>query len=140
MAEGIASYHFDAADDCYISYANADHTWLLDDGRPPPAKKLFVNPAFDAETRTFRGEILWDVPFNGCSRCVYKMVFAKDLSRIIDGQVQEYDAGGFQRDTVFRLSIPFVFDECGMHYVQKPLVLSAGARAVAAAEASVASS
>jgi len=52
---GVASYHFDAPDDAYISYEKAPAEWKLDDGSPPPARKPFVSPHYDDTTRTFTG-------------------------------------------------------------------------------------
>jgi hypothetical protein len=37
-AVGVASYHFDAADDCYVSYAAAPREWALADGRLSPGR------------------------------------------------------------------------------------------------------
>ena len=66
---GLASYHFDAPDNVYISYKNAYSTWKLDDGSPPPVTKRFVNPHYDEAKRTFTGTVLWsDVSFNGDAR------------------------------------------------------------------------
>lgn len=131
MLEGIASYHFDAEDDCYISYANAPPDWLLDDGSMPPVKKAFASPAFDVGTRTFRGQILWDPLFGGAARWDYEMVFAEDFTSIVGGQLHAYGSDGRQSETV-----PFLnannrrsFHRDGMIYVQKPQVMTAGARA-----------
>jgi len=132
MLEGIASYHFDAEDDCYISYANAPPDWLLDDGSVPPAKKAFAGPAFDAGTRTFRGQIHWDPPFAGAARWDYEMVFAEDFTAIVGGQLGEYGSDGRLSETVHFLNanddVP-IHDPDGMIYVQKPQVMGAGARA-----------
>jgi hypothetical protein len=74
---GVASYHFPAPDDCYISYENAPAPWVLEDGSRPPARKPFVNPHYDAATRTFRGTIDWsDNNFHGDARWEYQMVYS----------------------------------------------------------------
>lgn len=132
MLEGIASYHFDAEDDCYISYTNAPPEWLLDDGSPPPAKKPFLNPRFEAQARTFRGEIHWDPPFGGAARWDYEMVFAEDFGSIAGGRLHEYDSDGRQKETVPFLNPnngPMLRGSNGLYYVLRPPVLSAGARA-----------
>jgi len=95
---GVASYHFDTKEDCYISYAEAPRSWRLDDGTSPPAKKPFEDPSWDPSTRTFRGNISWDPPFNGARRWEYEIVFACDFSAIVGGRVVQ-DGGG--RDSRF---------------------------------------
>ncbi|CAE7559909.1 unnamed protein product [Symbiodinium sp. CCMP2456] len=52
---GLASYHFDSPDQCYISYEQAPAHWRLDDGSKPPSKKYWTDVSFDAKTSTFRG-------------------------------------------------------------------------------------
>eukprot|EP00747_Dinoflagellata_sp_TGD_P210304 gnl/TRDRNA2_/TRDRNA2_83595_c0_seq1.p1 gnl/TRDRNA2_/TRDRNA2_83595_c0~~gnl/TRDRNA2_/TRDRNA2_83595_c0_seq1.p1 ORF type:complete len:397 (-),score=57.65 gnl/TRDRNA2_/TRDRNA2_83595_c0_seq1:49-1218(-) len=86
--KGVASYHFDAEDDCYISYARAPPDWRLDDGSEVPAKKLFSDARYDADSRTFRGVIHWDPSFGGDSRWEYEIVFAEDFSGVIGGGVR----------------------------------------------------
>jgi len=90
--EGIASYHFDSEDDCYISYTNAPDDWQLADGSRPPVKKHFVDISFDTSTRTFRGVVEWDPPFGGDVRWEYEMVFSEDFGSICGGQMQPYAA------------------------------------------------
>ena len=93
--KGIASYHFPAPDDCYISYENAPAAWVLDDGSRPPARKPFVNPRYDAATRTFKGTIDWsDNNFHGDARWEYEMVFADDFVTIAGGQMNGFDREG----------------------------------------------
>ena len=53
--EGLASYHFNSLEDCYISYDAAPETWRLDDGCRPPSKKPWEEVSYDPETRIFRG-------------------------------------------------------------------------------------
>ena len=63
---GVAAYHFDGPDDCYISYASAPDAWRLDSGEKLPARKPFEAPRWDAATRTFVGAIDWSavLPFS----------------------------------------------------------------------------
>ena len=49
----------------YISYASAPSEWTLDNGSPFPEKKPFLDPAFDAASRTFTGWIDWMVDGDG---------------------------------------------------------------------------
>ena len=58
---GLAAYHFDSADDCYISYTNPQCAqWPdLDNGERPPPKKLFTNVNIDEEKRVFKGDVVW---------------------------------------------------------------------------------
>jgi len=86
---GKASYHFTTEEGCYISYESAPPNWLLSDGSRLPAKKFFSETSWDPETRTFRGRVDWDPPFNGVTRWDYEMVFSEDLSKIVDGSVIE---------------------------------------------------
>jgi len=130
--EGIASYHFDDPDNCFISYSNAPPEWKLDDGSPPPEKKNFSNTSFDAVTRTFRGTIEWQVPFHGDSRWEYEMVFEEDFTVITSGQMRAYGADGTEnqgtpflnpRDVYARLRLGG-----GLCYVQKPGALTCQSR------------
>uniref|UniRef100_A0A7S2HRU7 RING-type domain-containing protein n=1 Tax=Zooxanthella nutricula TaxID=1333877 RepID=A0A7S2HRU7_9DINO len=126
MHEGIASYHFDAEDDCYISYANAPSDWLLDDGTPPPAKKTFVRASYDAASRTFRGSIEWDPTFNQASRWVYEMVFSEDFSSIVAGMMREYGPSGdaVMRHTRFHDPREYQgIDDSVLVYVRRPPAL-----------------
>ena len=59
VLEGVASYHFDSPEQCYISYANAPETWLLDDGSKPPRQKDFELMSYEPSSRTFKGTINW---------------------------------------------------------------------------------
>merc|ERR1719238_1609018 len=76
---GLASYHFDAPDDCYISYAEAPANWRLADGTPPPDKKPWVEHSYDPDTFTFRGVITWSPTFSGMDRWEYEIVFSEDF-------------------------------------------------------------
>lgn len=97
--EGIASYHFETPDTCYISYDNAPPDWTLDDGNAPPAQKAFIDPTYDSESRTFRGTIEWEVSFGGDAKWEYEMVFADDFSSIIGGQIRSWGPTGREKAT-----------------------------------------
>jgi len=91
----MAAYHFVGPHDCYISFASAPASWKLDDGSPPPAKKPFEEPTYDAATRTFRGVVNWDdVPFEGCTRWVYEMVFSDSFAIICAGKMEAFSSDG----------------------------------------------
>ena len=97
---GVASYHFDGPDDCYISYEAAPPGWLLDDGSRPPAAKRFASPSWDAATRTFVGAIDWsEAPFGGDARWEYTIVFSEDFGTVTGGEVRAFDAAGGATDT-----------------------------------------
>ena len=57
---GLASYHFNSINDCYISYSSPQCSmWpALDNGDRPPTRKPFVNISIDEVKRTFRGDII----------------------------------------------------------------------------------
>ena len=97
---GVASYHFDGPDDCYISYEAAPPGWLLDDGSRPPAAKRFESPRWDAATRTFTGVVDWsEATFGGDARWEYTIVFAEDFGAVAAGEVRAFDAAGGATDT-----------------------------------------
>merc|ERR1719210_871304 len=127
MLEGIASYHFDAPDACYISYANAPPEARLDDGSAPPARKPFINPTFAEESRTFRGSVEWDVPFGGGVRWDCEMIFAANFASIVSGHIHMYSVDGNLRRT-YRFMDPSNFGytaaENMMCYVQRPGILN----------------
>ena len=91
---GLASYHFEAPGVAYISYAHAPEQWLLDDGTRPPAKKPFLSPSYDPETRTFTGVIEWPVAFGGDGRWEYEMRFGEGLECISGGEVRAFKPDG----------------------------------------------
>jgi Ca2+-binding EF-hand superfamily protein/thiol-disulfide isomerase/thioredoxin len=100
---GMASYHFDAKDDCYLSYSNAPAHWALDDGTPMPERKPFEECSFDKSTRTFRGKVTWPgtTSFLGGVKCgEYRMVFDPEFARIIDGEIKLTGVDGDDRGTV----------------------------------------
>lgn len=85
---GVASYHFDSLDDSYISYASCPPAWKLGDGSQPAARKPFTNTNYDAETRTFTGEIDWSpTTFGGDAQWQYTMVFDHGFNAIVQGHV-----------------------------------------------------
>lgn len=109
---GLASYHFISNDEMYISYESAPDAWRMDDGSPPPARKPFESPAYDAESRTFRGNITWSpAPFNGDSRWEYEMVFSEDFNSILGGRVRAFDAGGRSRGS-HRFGTDLFYERC----------------------------
>eukprot|EP01083_Nonionella_stella_P286579 975388_1 len=89
QAVGFASYHFESPANVSISYEHAPKYWTLSDGRAPPNRKPFLNPVYDARTRTFTGQIEWcPLSFGGYERWDYTMVFSKDFKEIKSGQIQ----------------------------------------------------
>ena len=97
---GVAAYHFDGPDDCYISYASAPDAWRLDSGEKLPARKPFEAPRWDAATRTFVGAIDWSAaPFGGDARWEYTIVFSEDFATVAGGEVRAFDAAGEATDT-----------------------------------------
>ena len=97
---GLASYHFRAADDCYISYEDAPPSWRLDNGESPPAVKRFDSPSWDAATRTFTGVIDWsENTFHGDARWEYTIVFSEDFRHVSGGEVRAFDAAGEPKAT-----------------------------------------
>ena len=95
---GLASYHFDKKGP-YVSYAAAPSHWELSDGRKVPSKKKFINPKYNAEERTFKGTISWEVDndevdFMGVTSWDYEMVFSSDFKFIESGTCESYDIGG----------------------------------------------
>jgi len=90
---GVASYHFENPQECYISYARAPELWILSDGSRPPEKKYFQETSYDNLNRIFRGKIDWgDVHFPGMSPTWdYQMIFSSDWTQIIGGEVHSSD-------------------------------------------------
>jgi len=126
-AEGIASYHFDAEDDCYISYSSAPNSWKLDDGSSPPARKPFRSISYDTGTRIFSAAVEWEPTFRGATRWEYRMVFAEDFSCIMDGTFRQLDSEGtttaemiFADPSTVAGGVRSPFE---MYYVRKPDVL-----------------
>ena len=91
---GLASYHFESEEDCYISYSSQNCSmWPpLDDGSRPPAKKPFESMVFDLETRTFRADIVWAPnSWFKIKKWKYLMEFSEDFDVICGGIVLQYE-------------------------------------------------
>ena len=125
--EGVASYHFDSLKNCYISYANAPDSWLLDDGSPPPRRKPFEQVSYEQDTRTFRGVVKWPQGFDGAALWEYTMVFAPDFSFISSGKVQPYGPSGRPLRSAQYFGDPMtgLMLSAVLYYTRKPSVLSA---------------
>eukprot|EP00929_Paragymnodinium_shiwhaense_P015660 TRINITY_DN123754_c0_g1_i1.p1 TRINITY_DN123754_c0_g1~~TRINITY_DN123754_c0_g1_i1.p1 ORF type:complete len:468 (+),score=51.70 TRINITY_DN123754_c0_g1_i1:81-1484(+) len=126
--EGVASYHFDSPEDCYISYNRAPEAWVLADGSRPPAKKPFRKTSYDPQTRTFKGTIYWAPhSFAGSNRWEYTMRFNDDFTYIEMGEMQAYCADERQSNPpVLRFRSPTNggYIQTGtLCYVQKPRAL-----------------
>lgn len=130
VLEGVASYHFDSPEQCYISYANAPETWLLDDGSKPPRQKDFELMSYEPSSRTFKGTINWPQGFDGAVRWVYTIVFSEDFGQISDGKVQPYGSRGWPMagQHFGNPSGPLQLSASVMYYVRKPSALAASAR------------
>jgi len=95
---GLASYHF--AEDGSAAWISYDpevipSCWLLRNGKPPPARKYFVDFGYDVAKRTFRGIIDWSpTTFDGHVKWVYTMVLDESMNFIEDGGIKAYDANG----------------------------------------------
>ena len=96
---GVASYHFpkDGVEGAYISYENAPEHWKLDNGSPPPAKKPFVNVAWDAAERVFTSNIEWPEGFGGNAKWAYRMKFSEDMKTIERGGNEKFDKDGLKK-------------------------------------------
>ncbi|CAK0847296.1 unnamed protein product, partial [Prorocentrum cordatum] len=129
--EGIASYHFDSPEDCYISYSSAPDEWRLDDGSHPPRRKPFADCAYDADRRTFTAVVHWDPPFHGDVRWEYEMVFAEDFGGIASGQMRGY-SGPTTRSRTHEFGQRRAFGGPYLCYVRKPGALALSARQGAA--------
>ena len=92
---GVAAYHFDSIEDCYISYENVPSSWKLANGEKPPARKPFDVPVWEAATRTFTATVEWgENTFGGDARWEYTMVFSDDFAFIAGGACRKFDADG----------------------------------------------
>ncbi|CAE8648955.1 unnamed protein product [Polarella glacialis] len=126
ILEGIASYHFDSEEDCYISYADAPGSWLLDDGNPPPVKKPFEQCRYHAESRTFSATVRWEPTFNRAALWEYEFTFSEDFSRITGGTFKPFGVdGSAMRAMVFGDPASQIRRLMEMHYVRKPGALMA---------------
>ena len=96
---GLASYHFETGQP-YISYKNCP--WNLDDGNKPPEKKYFENWSYDANTRTFKGQIKWEpVTFSGNNKWDYVMIFDEGFTYICAGTVDTFYPDGASEQFMF---------------------------------------
>jgi len=97
---GFASYHFDIVSRiAYISYEHDDTCYWppLDDGSPIPSRVPFINTSYDAEARTFRGQIAWKqiyhTTWNGSETWDYQMKFDTEFTCILSGTVYSMHNG-----------------------------------------------
>ena len=92
--EGLASYHFPSIESSYISYESPNCSmWpTLEDGSRPPPRKYFINPSYNEETKTFKGDIDWS-PTRWESEMLwrYTMIFSDDLLFIESGDMHAFD-------------------------------------------------
>lgn len=149
MLEGVASYHFESREQCYISYANSPESWRLDDGSRPPGRKPFEQISYDESTRTFKGRVSWPEPFDGAVRWDYTIVFSEartwlscllfsfsneqnggerhvgqDFGHIEAGRVQPYGSLGFPQPAQ-HFGDPATPDSSRLYYARKPSALAA---------------
>lgn len=94
---GLASYHFESADNIYISYQHAATSrWPpLDNGMPVPSRVHFCNIYVDGFT--FRGSICWlddyGTSWQRQDRWDYEMVFDEEFTCIVSGTVTSWSNG-----------------------------------------------
>lgn len=80
--EGERSYHF-STEGSYISYAKYPSYVELSNGESLPAKKYFSNETYEADSRTFRGTIVWTpLTFYGVASWEYTLNFDEDFTKI----------------------------------------------------------
>ena len=91
---GVAAYHFDGPDDCYISYENAPSSWKLADGEKPPERKAFDNPTWDPATRTFTATVDWS---EHGPTCINQSFAARSCLTVGDGPRREKPPRFFAR-------------------------------------------
>ena len=93
---GAASFHFEGPLWNCINYKLWKEAGrLLDNDKPLPEKKIFVNDSYDHATRTFTGTIDWSpTSFEGACREEYVIVFEDDLGASASGQVRTYAKDG----------------------------------------------
>ena len=96
---GMASYHF-LETGPYICYSS--QIWKLDDGVSyPPHEKMFEDYTYDADSRTFKGDITWaPITFSGNNRWEYTIVFDEEFTKISGGTVECYSTTG-EKDTIY---------------------------------------
>ncbi|MBW2275981.1 MAG: hypothetical protein JRF63_00735 [Deltaproteobacteria bacterium] len=102
---GLASYHFDAVDDIYISYTDAPYSWTLDNSQPFPDEKPFTDTSFELDIRAFYGTIDWSDPesttVGGAEYWEYEMIFSEDYSTISGGSVEMYSPSDVLLDELY---------------------------------------
>jgi len=94
---GLASYHFPSIENSYISYESPECLiWPpLEDGSRPPPRKYFINPSYNEETKTFKGDIDWSpTKWQGETLWRYIMVFSENLMKIDTGTVEHKNENG----------------------------------------------
>lgn len=64
----------------------------MDNGQRFPTKKPFLETSFDADSRTFQGDIDWsETTVNGGQTLwIYELVFSEDYGMISGGTVQNW--------------------------------------------------
>lgn len=121
FVEGVASYHFEAEDCCYISYSQAPSNWQLADGSAPPPRKSFSNCSYDSVSRTFRATVHWDTAFAGAVRWEYELKFAEDFSCILDGTFRQFSPDGTELpEKKFGNPADEIRRHGDLYYVRKP--------------------
>ena len=92
---GMASYHFEAKNTCYISYKSAPEDWMLDNGEKIPSRKEFKEIFYDKKTRIFAAWVIWfdseGSTFNGDARWLYQIHFNEDCTEIVAGTVLAFN-------------------------------------------------
>lgn len=92
---GLASYHFDTPQKCFINWDTCPKEWTFDDGSwmglpesgAGSGTAQFELPYFDLVTRTFTGIIMLPAPLDGNVRLKFRMVFSPSLDYIVDGEI-----------------------------------------------------
>ncbi|KAG7342110.1 hypothetical protein IV203_007202 [Nitzschia inconspicua] len=133
LTVGLASYHFNEDGTAYISY---DHertsVWPnLDNGEPIPPTISFLNTCFDEESRTFRGTIDWEgthgSTWTSSRRWRYEIIFAKDYSMIIGGDVRVVRRGEDSERIMSRFGDDLLYINVGLAEKMKDYFESAAA-------------
>lgn len=120
---GVAAYHFDSPEDCYINYGEAPENWILGNGRKARqmGKKKFSYVNFNPATRTFTGTVNWreEHGFNGDLRWEYEMIFQDDFSTICGGHIKSFNA--YETDTMSEtVSETIIFSKHLIYWRQIP--------------------
>lgn len=94
---GLASFHFDSTEDCYMSNESpcCNHWPPLDNGLRPPLKMPFINISIDETQRIFRGEIIFSpTTWEGDVLWSHELCFSEDYDDIVSGHVTCFDVAG----------------------------------------------